>query len=210
MSKSLIIFGGSGFIGRHICQKALEKGYLVYSVSTHGKPDINEQWVNHANMTWIASKIDQKELWQSQLPTTAHYCMNLIGILTPTKNKTYENSIIKPNELISHWAETHHIPYLFLSARFGPLGYIRAKKQAECYLSTKQNPVTIVYSGLVVDQQLFVKRCQATVLKIGSNIPVLSHWCRKVYPIEVQKLATQLLNITFSTDKKSKLVDLTQ
>ncbi|MCI0130869.1 NAD-dependent epimerase/dehydratase family protein [Vagococcus sp. CY53-2] len=210
MPNTLLIFGGSGFIGQKICQKAIEQGYHVYSISTHGKPSINEKWVHHANMTWIASDVVKHDTWQNNIPNSIHYCINLIGILKQTTKQTYVNSIIKPNDIISNWATTKQIPYLFLSAKFGPLGYIKAKKEAESLIISQDNQNTIVYSGLVTDKNHLLKQTQGVLLKLGAKTPVLSHWCKQVYPIDVNHLACAILNVVKSPSKTSKYVDLTQ
>lgn len=210
MPNTLLIFGGSGFIGRNICQKAIEQGYHVYSISKHGKPSINEKWIEHANMTWIASDVVTHDTWQHDIPDSIHYCINLIGILKQTTKQTYINSIIKPNEIISNWAESKQVPYLFLSAKFGPLGYIKAKKLAESLITSQNNQNTIVYSGLVTDKHHLFKQTQGIILRIGAKTPVFSHWCKQIYPIDVNHLAYAILNIIKSSDKTSKYVDLTQ
>lgn len=210
MPNTLLIFGGSGFIGRNICQKALIQGYHVYSISTHGKPSLNEDWVHHANMTWIASDVVDHDTWQKQLPQNIYYCINLIGILIPSNKQTYQSSIIEPNKIISQWASSHCVPYLFLSAKLGPFGYIKAKKEAESYLIAQNNVNTIVYSGLVTQKKKRLKQMQALALKLGSSLPLLSYWCRQVYPIDLDKLSKTILNIISTPDKQSKYVDLTQ
>ena len=130
--------------------------------------------------------------------------------LIQTTKQTYVNSIIRPNDIISNWATTKQIPYLFLSAKFGPSGYIKAKKEAESLIISQDNQNTIVYSGLVTDKNHLLKQTQGVVLKLGAKISVLSHWCKQVYPIDVNHLACAILNVVKSPDKTSKYVDLTQ
>ena len=49
--KNILIFGGNGFLGRRICQAAVEKGYNVTSLSRSGTPPRNTaQW----DKAWIA------------------------------------------------------------------------------------------------------------------------------------------------------------
>lgn len=210
MSNTLLIFGGSGFIGRNLCQNALKQGYHVYSISTHGKPSLNEDWVHHVNMTWIACDIVTHDAWQQELPKDNCYCINLIGILTQSSQQTYENSIVAPNQIISSWADTYQIPYLFLSAKFGPIGYIKAKKEAEKFLKTHHSRATIIYSGLVTQQGNYLKTFPGNLIKLGMHIPLASYWCRKIYPIDVDTLTNAILYTIDSLDDSKKIVDLTQ
>ncbi|XP_047326843.1 uncharacterized protein At1g32220, chloroplastic-like [Impatiens glandulifera] len=46
----LLVLGGNGFVGSHVCKQALDQGLTVASLSRSGKPSINEQWVH--NVTW--------------------------------------------------------------------------------------------------------------------------------------------------------------
>ena len=209
MPSSLLIFGGSGFIGKQLCQNALNQGYHVYSISTHGKPVINEQWIDHVNMTWIACDIVTHDDWQDKLPKNNCYCINLIGILTQSSQQTYENSITEPNKIISSWAEAYQIPYLFLSAKAGPVGYIKAKKEAEKFIKQHHSRATIVYSGLVTQHGHDFKNFQSHLIKLGTHIPLASHWCCKVYPIDVNDLTNVILYTIDSLDDSNKIVDLT-
>lgn len=46
----LLVLGGSGFVGSHVCKEALDKGFLVSSLNRSGKPSISESWADR--VTW--------------------------------------------------------------------------------------------------------------------------------------------------------------
>ncbi|SCU85696.1 LANO_0C05028g1_1 [Lachancea nothofagi CBS 11611] len=54
--KNILVFGGNGFLGRRICQTAVEKGYQVTSLSRSGAPP-------RVKATWEKEWID-KVKWQ--------------------------------------------------------------------------------------------------------------------------------------------------
>ncbi|KAJ4831375.1 hypothetical protein Tsubulata_021675 [Turnera subulata] len=49
-SDKLLVLGGNGFVGSHICKEALDRGLSVASISRSGRPSIQEAWAN--NVTW--------------------------------------------------------------------------------------------------------------------------------------------------------------
>ncbi|KAL3650955.1 hypothetical protein CASFOL_007358 [Castilleja foliolosa] len=46
----LLVIGGNGFVGSHICKEALNHGLTVASLSRSGRSSIKEPWAN--NVTW--------------------------------------------------------------------------------------------------------------------------------------------------------------
>jgi len=41
--RTIVVFGGNGFVGSHVCKNALEEGYNVISISRQGQPPF---WCN--------------------------------------------------------------------------------------------------------------------------------------------------------------------
>uniref|UniRef100_A0A0E0K143 NAD(P)-binding domain-containing protein n=1 Tax=Oryza punctata TaxID=4537 RepID=A0A0E0K143_ORYPU len=42
----LLVLGGNGFVGSHVCKEALDKGFTVASLNRSGKPSISESWAD--------------------------------------------------------------------------------------------------------------------------------------------------------------------
>ncbi|WVZ70597.1 hypothetical protein U9M48_019250 [Paspalum notatum var. saurae] len=40
----LLVLGGSGFVGSHVCKEAVDRGLFVSSLNRSGKPSISESW----------------------------------------------------------------------------------------------------------------------------------------------------------------------
>ncbi|KAL8101787.1 uncharacterized protein At1g32220, chloroplastic [Apium graveolens] len=49
-SEKLLVLGGNGFVGSHICKEALDRGLSVHSLSRSGKSSVQEAWAN--NVIW--------------------------------------------------------------------------------------------------------------------------------------------------------------
>ncbi|KAA0064867.1 uncharacterized protein E6C27_scaffold82G001800 [Cucumis melo var. makuwa] len=46
-TEKLLVLGGNGFVGSHICQEALNRGLTVASLSRSGRSSIRDSWANH-------------------------------------------------------------------------------------------------------------------------------------------------------------------
>ncbi|XP_006664957.1 uncharacterized protein At1g32220, chloroplastic [Oryza brachyantha] len=42
----LLVLGGNGFVGSHVCKEALDAGFTVASLNRSGKPPISESWAD--------------------------------------------------------------------------------------------------------------------------------------------------------------------
>lgn len=49
-SEKLLVLGGNGFVGSHVCKEAVKRGLTVSSLSRSGRPSGHELWVN--NVFW--------------------------------------------------------------------------------------------------------------------------------------------------------------
>ncbi|GAY44415.1 hypothetical protein CUMW_081990 [Citrus unshiu] len=49
-SEKLLVLGGNGFVGSHICREALDRGLTVASLSRSGRSSLRDSWAN--NVIW--------------------------------------------------------------------------------------------------------------------------------------------------------------
>lgn len=148
MTKHLLIFGGSGFIGQAICQEAVKQSIPVVSISRSGRPKASSLKTNSL-ITWVSSDIFTETHWHQYL-SNASGVINLIGILREIEEKqlTYQKMIVEANQIIAEQVASYpKLPYVFLSANAGgPLiseEYIEHKRQAESDLTQLANPVEL-------------------------------------------------------------------
>ncbi|KAF7130023.1 hypothetical protein RHSIM_Rhsim10G0066000 [Rhododendron simsii] len=45
-TEKLLVLGGNGFVGSHVCREALKRGLTVSSLSRSGRPSVNEAWAH--------------------------------------------------------------------------------------------------------------------------------------------------------------------
>lgn len=195
MTQTLVVFGGSGFIGRALCKEAIKQNMKVISISRHGQPKDREPWMSDHQITWLKMDIFRDDSWKRHLDSSA-VCVNLIGILFENKRKglTYEKMIVEANHLISSEAHKKNIPYIFMSAKGGPCGYVKAKKEAEKELLTKRNQIIIIRSGLVVSKKYPLRYIQGMAIKLGTHLPLIKTTANKVYPTSLDSLVHTIIN----------------
>nr|GEW25775.1 NAD(P)-binding domain-containing protein [Tanacetum cinerariifolium] len=65
LTEKLLVLGGNGFVGSHICKEALDRGFLVASLSRSGKSSIQEPWAN--NVSWHQGDLLSGDSWKDAL-----------------------------------------------------------------------------------------------------------------------------------------------
>ncbi|KAL6213040.1 hypothetical protein ACLB2K_018255 [Fragaria x ananassa] len=68
-TEKLLVLGGNGFVGSHVCKEALDRGLSVASLSRSGKSKLHDSWAN--NVTWYQGNL---------LSTDSFFCHALDGV----------------------------------------------------------------------------------------------------------------------------------
>lgn len=64
---TIIVFGGNGYVGSHICQQALKQGFQVVSVNRSGRPaHLQGPWLN--DVDWVMGDALKPETYKDLLP----------------------------------------------------------------------------------------------------------------------------------------------
>ncbi|XP_042448734.1 uncharacterized protein At1g32220, chloroplastic-like [Zingiber officinale] len=58
-SIKILVLGGNGFVGSHVCQEALAEGFSVASLSRSGRPSIHESWADEVQ--WYKGNLLEPE-----------------------------------------------------------------------------------------------------------------------------------------------------
>lgn len=74
----LLVTGGSGFIGRAICERAVGDGHAVTSVSRNGRPAVESAWVDRVE--WVEADLLDPAAWRAHL-AAATTVVHSIGVL---------------------------------------------------------------------------------------------------------------------------------
>lgn len=64
-SEKLLVLGGNGFVGSHICREALDRGLTVASLSRSGRSSLSDSWAN--NVIWHQGNLLSSDSWKEAL-----------------------------------------------------------------------------------------------------------------------------------------------
>lgn len=191
---SLLIFGGSGFLGQQIIQQGIKQGHHFISVSRSGNQHVASQLKFHPQVTWVEEDILLHNQWEQYLPHI-HGVINLIGLLkeNPNKKRTYDTYITHPNHVIVQALKKYpSIPYVFLSAYgTGPFisqQYLLNKRHAELEIKQELNHYTILRPGMITGRQRPSSIFLGVLIKLLAFVPTKNNRFKEVYPISIHKV----------------------
>lgn len=135
----LLVVGGSGFIGREVCRRAVRDGHEVRSVSRSGRPATDAPWADA--VSWTSADLFRPDAWRGRLDGV-DAVVHSVGVIseTPTEGVTFErvngdSAIVTALEAERAGVET----YVFLSSSVKPPGvrnaYLTAKRRAEAAIA---------------------------------------------------------------------------
>ena len=160
MSKSILVFGGNGFVGSSICKYALSQGLKVVAVSRSGRPRIPEAW--QSEVEYIQGDAMSPQTYASILPSVSGV-VHSIGVLFESKipflrSSEYQGSYRHMNRdtamTIVQEIKGKNIPFAYVSSErgifFSP-GYIETKREVEDYLARNKEylPYSIIRPGFM-------------------------------------------------------------
>jgi uncharacterized protein YbjT (DUF2867 family) len=132
---TLLVVGGSGFIGRDVCRFAVRDGHEVRSVSRGGRPDVDAEWTE--SVSWTSADLFRPNAWRDRLDGV-DAVVHSVGTLTesPSDGVTFERVNGDAAVLAALEAERAGADaFVFLSAAAKPPGvrsaYLTAKRRAE-------------------------------------------------------------------------------
>jgi uncharacterized protein YbjT (DUF2867 family) len=132
---TLLVVGGSGFIGRDVCRFAVRDGHEVRSVSRSGRPDVDAEWADA--VSWTSADLFRPNAWRDRLDGV-DAVVHAVGALTesPSDGVTFERVNGDAAVLTALEAERAGVDaFVFLSAAAKPPGvrsaYLTAKRRAE-------------------------------------------------------------------------------
>ncbi|XP_057957493.1 uncharacterized protein At1g32220, chloroplastic isoform X2 [Malania oleifera] len=138
-TEKLLVLGGNGFVGSHICREALDRGLSVSSLSRSGRSSIHESWAN--SIIWNQGNLLLPDSWKEALSgvTAVISCVGGFG----SNSYMYKINGTANINAIRAAAEEGVKRFVYISAAdFGFVnyllqGYYDGKRAAETELLTK-------------------------------------------------------------------------
>ncbi|KAK6237086.1 hypothetical protein SCA6_012423 [Theobroma cacao] len=146
-SEKLLVLGGNGFVGSHICREALNRGLTVASLSRSGRSSLHDSWAK--NVTWHQGNLLSSDSWKEALNgvTSVISCVGDFG----SNSYMYKINGTANINAIRAAAEKGVKRFIYISAAdFGLAnyllqGYYEGKRAAETELLTK-----FPYGGVIL------------------------------------------------------------
>ncbi|CAI9094764.1 OLC1v1030555C1 [Oldenlandia corymbosa var. corymbosa] len=147
LSEKILVLGGNGFVGSHICKEALGRGLAVSSLSRTGRSTIQEPWAN--NVIWYQGNLLSDDSWKDALKgvTSVISCVGGFG----SNSYMYKINGTANINAIRAAAEEGVKRFVYISAAdFGVVnyllqGYYEGKRAAETELLTRYT-----YGGVIL------------------------------------------------------------
>ncbi|CAH1427349.1 unnamed protein product [Lactuca virosa] len=138
-SEKVLVLGGNGFVGSHICKEALDRGLSVASLSRSGKPSIKDPWAN--KVSWHQGDLLSGDSWKEALNevTSVISCVGGFG----SNTFMYKINGTANINAVRAAAEKGIKRFVYISASdFGVInyllqGYYEGKRATETELLTK-------------------------------------------------------------------------
>jgi len=199
--KKVLIFGGSGQIGRHLIRKLTKKNYLVTVVTRnlHKKGAILKTQGNPGYIEIIESNIfDENQL--NNLFKDKDICINLVGILFEKKKNNFNNIHVNFPTLISQKCNEYKIKQFIHISALGiekaiDSKYALSKLEGEKNIVSNFSTATILRPSIVfsVDDNFSCKLL--SLLSLLPTFPLYYNGKTKFSPIHVSEVCEIILNI---------------
>ncbi|KAG8381963.1 hypothetical protein BUALT_Bualt05G0027200 [Buddleja alternifolia] len=199
LTEKLLVLGGNGFVGSHICKEALNRGLDVGSLSRSGRSSIQESWAN--NVTWHQGDLFSTDSWKDALKgvTSIISCVGGFG----SNSQMYKINGTANINAIRAASEEGVKRFVYISAAdFGLVnyllqGYYDGKRAAETELLTRYP-----YGGVILRPGFIygtrkVGSMQLPLGVIGSPLEMVLQNAKKLNQVPlVGPLFTPPVNVT--------------
>ena len=201
IGKNILVFGGSGQIGRHLIRRLTKNNHLVTVVTRnlHQKGTILKTQGNPGYLEVVEANIfDVEQL--NNLLENKDVCINLIGILYEKKNSTFKNIHDNFPTIISKICSKKKLKqFIHISAlgieKAKDSNYALSKLAGEKNIFNNFSKSTILRPSLVYSVDDNFTTNMMSLLSILPFFPLYYEGKTKFSPIHVSEMADIILNI---------------
>ena len=207
-NQTITIFGGSGFIGRHVVKELAKTGAKINVIS---------RTPNNSLYLKTTGSVGQISLIKGNVNNTDHVhnlvknsdiVINAVGILYETKRQKFTNIHSKFPETLGKLSTQYnikkliHISALAIDKNINSK-YAATKLQGEESIRNKFPNTTIIRPSIVfgADDTFFNKFAQ--IANLSPIIPIIGKGNTKFQPVYVADIAKSIYKITTSSNKYS-------
>jgi len=199
--KKVLIFGGSGQIGRHLIRRLTKKNHLVTVVTRnlHKKGAILKLGGNPGYVEVVESNIFDEEKLNS-LFKDKDVCINLVGILFEKKKNTFKNIHINFPTLLSQQCNKHNLKQFIHISALGIEGvndskYANSKQEGEKNILKNFPKATILRPSVIYSVDDNFTTSLMTLLNLLPIFPLYYNGKTKFSPIHVSDFCEIIFKI---------------
>ena len=209
---TLLVVGGSGFIGRAICRFAVREGHDVRSVSRGGRPETDAPWADE--VSWTSADLFRPDAWRGRLDGV-DAVVHSVGVISEsvTAGVTFErvngdSAIITALEAERAGVDT----FVFCSSSVKPPGvrnaYLTAKRRAETAIADLDLDNVTIRPGPVYgpDQPHFPRPLNWLCSNVDDIEPVAGR-LGEARPLSVDRVARAALDSAFDPSDRLLTVE---
>ncbi len=204
--QTLLVVGGSGFIGRSICRIAVREGHDVRSVSRSGRPELDAPWVD--GVSWTSANLFRPNAWRDRLDGV-DAVVHAVGIISEsaTAGVTFERVNGDAAILTALEAERAGVDtFVFLSSAVKPPGvrnaYITAKRRAETAIADLDvENVTLRPGPVYGPEQPHVPAVVNTLFRVVASVPPIAGRLGESRPLHVDRVARAAYRAALDPDE---------
>lgn len=205
MNHTILVLGGSGFIGSQVCRIAAELGHDVISVSRHGRPSAaSAPWADRVR--WVAANILEPEAWREYLPG-CNAVVHCVGIVAedPSVGVTFERINGDSVELAAWEAQEAGVDrFVFISAKGSPpfisSRYLAAKRTGEAALHRYDLREIILRPMLITGPERPLSQAVGGAISLADKLPGLGEKVHNNRPLRVEQVATAAVKAATDLD----------
>ena len=209
--KNILVFGGSGQIGRHLIRRLTKNNHMVTAVTRnlHQKGYVLKTQGNPGYLDVIEENIfDEEKL--NNLIKNKDVCINLIGILFEKRNNTFQNIHVNFPSIISKICKQNNIEQFIHISALGienaqDSKYARSKLEGEKEIKLNFYKTTILRPSIVYSVDDNFTTQFMTLLSRLPFFPLYYKGETKFIPIHCSELAEIIFNEILQ--KLLKLID---
>jgi uncharacterized protein YbjT (DUF2867 family) len=209
---TLLVVGGSGFIGREVCRLAVRDEHDVRSVSRSGRPSVDAPWANA--VSWTSADLFRPDAYRSRLEGV-DAVVHAVGAITesPSGGKTFERVNGDAAILTALEAERAGVgAFVFLSASVKPPGvrdaYLTAKRRAETAIAGLDLKAVTLRPGPVYgSRDAPGPRAVDEIFRLAASAPPLADRLGERRPLAVETVARAAYRAALDPDEPLLDVD---
>jgi uncharacterized protein YbjT (DUF2867 family) len=195
----LLVTGGNGFIGGHVCRAAVEAGHQVLAMGRSGRPKGSAPWMER--VAWIAADVLEPASWRAHLAgcDAVVHCVG-IAFEHPSRGVTFERVNGDAAVVAAGEAEAAGVgAFVFVSASEKPPlmreAYITAKRRAEAAIFASGPRGVALRPGFVYGPGRAVSCAVFAMMKAALLVPGVRRSLRGSRPVRVEVLARAALRV---------------